>query len=916
MRWIRFLTLFCGLCVFAVPGESQTLAAKTGGFQPLAPPPLKLVSLKEALAALEGVYKVHILYEDAVVEGRTGFPLTEASDNFVEDLRHAMGDNPLSYAKVGANTIVITPREPVAPPVDGTIKGKVTDEKGEALPFTNVILIGTTMGDAADQNGMYEIKNVPSGAYTLRTRIIGYKTEAAQVNVTAGETVTQDFSLATDILYMDATVVSGTPGGAGMSKRDASFAITTLEATEIRQFSPSSTANLMELVPGVWSESSGGVAGANIDVRGLPGGGDAPFVTMSLNGAPLYGTETLSFFEQSTIFRIDETVAGSEALRGGPNSVFSSGEPGVTMNFTLKRGSDETQARVKYSTSDYNLQRVDAVISGQVTPGLYYMTGGYAQTSPGVRDAQYNAEKGQQFTLQVTKLFDRGVINAFTRNTDDYGQWILPMALNTGNDLGDFAQLGNATRFRELQIDDQGDTEIFDFSKGRGWDGSVSGVNADFDLGAGWTVRDNLSYTKGAANTFGFVPSGGAIRVSALRRTTPVMTQGGRQLNNSDFIQNYGHWVVLKDLESFTNDISLARSWKKHNLTLGSYQASWSAADFWTLGNYVAVHNVAHGDVVQGIPADTVAAHGGGGTFAYGLRGAGDARVVAGYAAESWQATPDLRIDLGARLQRIELEYVLDTGPGYPDGTRNMAVSFNDNQWAFTGAVNYNLTEELGVFGRISDGFVFPHFDDIRDGNRNTNNIRQYEGGVKYAPRELFSLFATGYYTKFDAFESLVGGDFDPRKFKTKSYGVELDGALFAGDLTVRGIATIQSTEITESDDPTIVGNSILRQPNWQFRFAPSYDFPGNNFNVNVYGALRFVGKRFSGNDNLVELDSFEKIDLGATVSTKSGLSFNLHVDNLTDSDALTEGDPRNPSAPNGRPIFGRSARFSVGFDL
>ena len=47
-----------------------------------------------------------------------------------------------------------------------------------------------------------------------------------------------------------------------------------------------------------------------------------------------------------------------------------------------------------------------------------------------------------------------------------------------------------------------------------------------------------------------------------------------------------------------------------------------------------------------------------------------------------------------------------------------------------------------------------------------------------------------------------------------------------------------------------------------------------------------------------------------------SGLFFQLHGDNLNDSDGITEGDPRDPTAPNGRAIFGTSVRFSVGYDF
>ncbi len=87
-------------------------------------------------------------------------------------------------------------------------------------------------------------------------------------------------------------------------------------------------------------------------------------------------------------------------------------------------------------------------------------------------------------------------------------QWLLGI----GNNLGTFSHLGNATRYRTLRVDAQGDSSTFDFSNGRGWKGAVSGLNFDYGLGDGWTVRDNLSYTKGNADTYGFVPDGNPMR--------------------------------------------------------------------------------------------------------------------------------------------------------------------------------------------------------------------------------------------------------------------------------------------------------------------------------------------------------------------------------------------------------------------
>jgi iron complex outermembrane recepter protein len=718
---------------------------------------------------------------------------------------------------------------------------------------------------------------------------------------------------------LEVVVVIGTPGGGGVDRQEASFAVTTIQPEEMAKLAPQSTADLLKSIPGVWVESSGGIAGANIDVRGLPGGGDAPFVTMAINGSPIYGTEMLSFFEQSAMFRIDETVGGVEGLRGGPNAVFGKGEPGLTVNFNLREGGEETEGRIKYSTSDYDLQRLDARMSGPIGEDFYYMIGGYIHASPGIRDAQFNAEEGNQFTINLTKRFETGKINVFTRVTDDHGQWILPMALNSGNDLGDFAQLGNATRFRELQINDSGDTRIYDFARGRGWDGAVSGGSAEFELGGGFTFRDQFTYTSGNADTYGLVPAGGAVTAGALSTVIggPVTTRSGRVLGAGEFVQTYGHWVVQKELEALINDISINKVFaESHDVTFGYYRATWSSDDFWTIGNPLPVHNVRNGEPLAAtITPANIDAAGGDAGFMFGLQSAGDARAEALYIADSWRINDVWRIDLGIRREDLTIDYVLDTGPGFADGTVDQTTHLEGSETAYTGAVNFDLNDELGFFARYTKGFLFPHFDDIRENRNTVDEVKQLEGGVKYAG-EWLNLYATAFFNENDAFSSTVGGVLPPTAFTTEAYGVELDGSFNFGEMLVTFIGTLQNTQITDSTQPGDVGNQVLRQPEWQFRVSPSYTLETSNFDATFYLGATLVGDRFGDNANSIELDAYQKIDLGVIAEFAGGLFVQLHGDNINDSDGITEGDPRDPAAPNGRPIFGRSFMFSVGYDF
>lgn len=717
--------------------------------------------------------------------------------------------------------------------------------------------------------------------------------------------------------YFEQIIVTGTASGTAVRKVDTSFASTSLSAEDIKKLAPKSTADLFKAIPGVWSESSGGVSGANVFVRGLPGGGDAPFLTVQVQGVPIFQPPTLSFLENSSLFRVDETIEFVDAIRGGPNSVLSAGQPGLTTNFLLKEGSEVTEGLIKYSTSDYGLQRIDGVLSGALADDFYYMIGGYAQQSSGIRDAGFNSEKGHQFTINLTKELDNGKLNFYTRVTDDHGAWYLPTPLVDGVDNG-YTQIGTLNRQAVINYGptDNNTEEAFDFGEGRGWDGSVSGGSVNLQFGDGWTFVDRFNYTQGDADTLGLVSDGAPVALSTVadNGSTATGAATGNTYDGNALVQVIGRWVVRKEIESFTNDLAITKTADKFKATIGLYNTNFSANDWWSLGNG-SYHVIAQGgENLTGIACNESVE---GCNFNYDINSTGDGTTTALYAAFNYEFTDALSADIGIRNEDHEIEYTVDEGL---DGIITKAVQYDESDVAVTVGVNWQFERNQGLFARYSDGSKMPYFDDFRDnfgsfenGNDLIFTVEQFEAGYKLAESN-YNVYVTAFFNEADSSNTP-----DPSQpsvlFVTEALGVELDAAYYTDNgFSVSLNGTIQDTEITESGDPSFIGKESERQPGWQLRVTPSYDFESDGFYGTVYGTLSAVDDRFSDNGNTVTLDGYEKLDLGVTVTNDAGLTFRFAIHNVTDEDALTEGDPRNPSAPNGRFILPRNATFSVGY--
>lgn len=713
-------------------------------------------------------------------------------------------------------------------------------------------------------------------------------------------------------------VITGKASGIAGLRVDASYAITNVSAENIEKMNPKSTAELFTLVPGVWSESSGGVAGANVFVRGFPGGGDAPFLTVQMQGVPIFPPPTLSFLENSSMFRLDETVDFMEALRGGSTPVISNGQPGLTTNFLLKEGSEETEGLVKLSTSDYGLQRMDAVVSGELADDLYFMMGGYISSSQGVRDAGFNSEEGHQFTLNITKDLDNGSINLYTRQTDDHGVWYLPTPLNVAGVDNTYTQIGPNNRQGTIQFGPDGESRSVDFGDGRGWKGSVSGGTVDLDLNNDWKLLYRFNYTQGDANTLGLVPEAGAVALNTVAdnglNATGATT--GTLYDGDTMVQQIGRWVVEKELDSFTNDLAVTKTADSAKYTVGVYSTAFSVKDWWSIGNQSWHVVESGGEALTGIDCndnqDSC-------SWNYDIDATGDGTTRALYAAVEVALNEQWTVDLGLRNENHTIDYTVDEGL---TGQVSKAVSYDESKIAWTAGVNWMWQKNMGVFARVNKGNKMPFFDDFRDnygaftsGEKLIKEVTQFELGYKWAEQN-YSFYATSFYNQVEG-DTFVRRPGDPAEVMTnRAYGVELDFNYFTSvGFSLNLNSTLQKTEITES--PTNEGNRAQRQPRWQVRLTPSYGFEAfEDTFASVYGTIASVSDRYADNENTVTLAGYTKIDAGLQLELTEQLKTQLSVDNLTDKQGLTEGDPRNPTSPNGRYILPRSVTLSMTYQF
>ncbi|MFP4543049.1 MAG: TonB-dependent receptor [Candidatus Kapaibacterium sp.] len=250
-----------------------------------------------------------------------------------------------------------------------SIKGKVKNAEGKPVAGASVRIDKTVLGDVADKNGEFEIKNVPAGRQILQITSVGFtrfidtvKSEEifdAELEVTLLESVSQTEEVVitgtrTEKLYDDVPVK--------------------ISVVDDLVFSSTATGSLKEGIrfqPGLRIENTCQNCGVNsIRLNGL----DGQYSQVLINSRPVFSS-LLSVYglEQIPANMIDRV----EVVRGGGSSLYGPSAVSGVVNIITKEPSQNTfQASYKNSfvggtANDGIIQISSTIVDSEQKYGLF-----------------------------------------------------------------------------------------------------------------------------------------------------------------------------------------------------------------------------------------------------------------------------------------------------------------------------------------------------------------------------------------------------------------------------------------------------------------------------------------------------------------------------------------------------------------
>ena len=229
----------------------------------------------------------------------------------------------------------------------GRLKGKITDDTGETVPFANVIVEkgGTQVGGASsDFDGNYDINPIPPGTYTLKASCVGYSAYVVNnIVIPANKITFYDIKMKSGAINLgEVTIVDYE---IPLISKDNTTQGASITSEEIAKLPVRSAEGVAASVGGVFSQD--GEVGS---IRGSREG-----AVYYIDGVKVIGSNSVP---QGAIDQVDVILGGTPAMYGDAM--------GGIINMTTKGPSRQWGGGVEaeYSIDGYGHARLGGSLQG------------------------------------------------------------------------------------------------------------------------------------------------------------------------------------------------------------------------------------------------------------------------------------------------------------------------------------------------------------------------------------------------------------------------------------------------------------------------------------------------------------------------------------------------------------------------
>ena len=286
----------------------------------------------------------------------------------------------------------------------GIVQGTVTNfASGEPLVGANVVVKGTSIGDAADDSGQYTLMGLNVGNVTLVFTAIGFETAQRTVLVAASP-VTLDLALQPIVLQAPALTVvrqrvNMIGGQANLASIPGSAHI--ISNLELRRKSETNIHRLLQQVPGInIQEEDGFGLRPNIGMRGTGVERSRKIALMEdgvlIAPAP-YAAPSAYYFPEVGRMESIEVRKGSSQIKYGPNT------NGGALNLISTSLPGPFASHLNLSTGAYNSHRVH-LNAGASNDRVGWLLETYQHANDGFKVIDFGGNTGFRITDYLAKL--------------------------------------------------------------------------------------------------------------------------------------------------------------------------------------------------------------------------------------------------------------------------------------------------------------------------------------------------------------------------------------------------------------------------------------------------------------------------------------------------------------------------------